>query len=114
MLTRYNSRVNVQVTNLNCTVLPARLQLQDPQRLRHHHAFFPVVRWRNTLKELQSLKGGGTTRRLVWSHTTDGSEEDLGGCTVMEGARLFRVDNVPFVQEIVVAQLKERRGSSHC
>lgn len=39
-------------------------------------------------------------------HTPDRSVENLGGGTMMEGARLFGVDNVAFVQEIVITELK--------
>jgi hypothetical protein len=41
----------------------------------------------------------------VRSHATDGSVEDFGGGSVMEGARLFRVDNMALVKEVVIAEL---------
>ena len=39
-------------------------------------------------------------------HAADGPIEDLGGCTMVEGAGLFGVDNVALVQEVVVPQLQ--------
>lgn len=39
------------------------------------------------------------------NHAANGTVENLRGCTVVEGARFFRVDNVTFVKEIVVSQL---------
>lgn len=39
------------------------------------------------------------------SHATNGSEEDFGRGSVMEGTRLFRVNNMTFVQEVVVSEL---------
>ena len=42
-------------------------------------------------------------------HATDGSEEDFGRSSVMEGARLFRVNDMAFVKEVVVSELKSQR-----
>ena len=39
-------------------------------------------------------------------HATDGLEQDPGRCAVMEGPRLFGVDDVALVQEVVVPQLE--------
>lgn len=93
--------------HLHRAVLPARLQPQDPQRLRHNHALLPIVWGRNALEELQTLEGGGATGSLVRDHAADGSEKDFGRSAVMEGARLFGVYNVALVKEVVVAQLNE-------
>ena len=41
-------------------------------------------------------------------HATDGSEEDFGRRSVMEGARLFGVDDMTLVEEVVVPELKKR------
>ena len=38
-------------------------------------------------------------------HTANGPVENLGGCAVVEGAGFFGVDNVAFVEEVVVPQL---------
>ena len=38
-------------------------------------------------------------------HTADRSVEDLRRCTVMEGAGLFRVNDVAFMEEIMVSEL---------
>lgn len=43
------------------------------------------------------------------SHATDGTEKDFGRGAVMEGARLFRVDNMTFVKEVVVSELNSNR-----
>lgn len=43
-------------------------------------------------------------------HTADGSVEDFRGRTVMEGAGLFRVDDVPFMEEIMVSELLVSRA----
>ena len=39
------------------------------------------------------------------NHSTNGPVEDLGRSAVVEGTRLFGVDDVALVQEVVVAQL---------
>ena len=39
------------------------------------------------------------------NHTANRPVEDLGGGAVVEGARLFGVHNVTFMEEVVVAQL---------
>ena len=41
-------------------------------------------------------------------HAPDRSVENLGGGTMMEGARFFGVYNVALVQEIVVTKLKRQ------
>jgi hypothetical protein len=38
-------------------------------------------------------------------HAPDGTEENLGRSTVMEGARFFGVDDMAFVKKVVVAEL---------
>jgi hypothetical protein len=90
---------------LDSAVLAARLQAKDTKSFRDNHALLAVVWRRNTLKELETLKGCGTTGCLVGDHAADGTEEDLGRGTVMEGAGLFRVHNMAFVEEVVVAEL---------
>lgn len=42
------------------------------------------------------------------NHAANGPVKDFGRSTMMEGARLFRVDDMSLVQEVEVAQLKER------
>jgi hypothetical protein len=92
-------------TDLHCAVLPPRLEAQDPQCLWNHHPLLTVVRRRDTLEELEAFESSRTTGGLVRNHTTDRAVENLGGCAVMERARLFGVDNVTLVKEIVVAEL---------
>jgi hypothetical protein len=57
-------------------VLAAGLQSQDTQSLGYHHLLLFVVWGRNTLENLQSLKGGSTASGLVRDHATNGLVED--------------------------------------
>jgi len=41
-------------------------------------------------------------------HATDGSEKDLRWSSMMEGARLFRVDDMAFVEEVMVSKLENQ------
>ena len=90
---------------LNSAVLPSWLQSEHPEGLWHDHTLLPVVRRRNTLKELKALKSCRTAGSLVGNHAADGPVEDLGRCAMVERAGLFRVDDVAFVKEVVVPQL---------
>ena len=90
---------------LDCAVFATRLQSQDTQSLRHDHTLLLVVGWRNTLKELEAFKSCRTAGSLVGNHTADRPVEDLGGRAVVEWAGLFGVDDVAFVEEVVVSQL---------
>lgn len=40
------------------------------------------------------------------SHATNGPVENLGRSAVVKGARLFGIDNMPLVKEVVVSELK--------
>jgi hypothetical protein len=64
-----------------------------------------VVWWWNTLEELQALKCSSTPGSLVRSHTTDSTEQNFGRSAVMKRPRFLGVDNMAFVEEVVVAQL---------
>jgi hypothetical protein len=64
-----------------------------------------VIWWWNTFEELQALKSGSTARSLVGSHTTNSTEQNFGRSAVMKGPRFPGVDNMAFVEEVVVAQL---------
>ena len=46
-------------------------------------------------------------------HASDGAVEDLGGSAVMEGTRLFRVDDVALVEEVVVTELSQAIQFQH-
>ena len=92
-------------TYLDRAVLPARLQPQYPESLRDDHALLAIVGRGDALKELEALKSSRAAGSLVRDHAADGPVENLGRCAVVEGARLFRVDNVAFVEEVVVPQL---------
>lgn len=99
-----------RATDFDSTVLPSWLQSQHPQGFWHNHLLLPVV-WRgDTLKQLEAVQGSGTTCALVGGHTTDSTEEDLRGGTVMERSRFFRVHNMAFVEEVVIAKLVWNKG----
>jgi len=92
-------------SHLDRAVLPTRFQPQHPQRLWYDEPLLAVVGRRDTLEELEAFKGGGTAGGLVWDHAADRSVEDLRGRTVMEGAGFFRVNNVSFMEEIMISEL---------
>jgi len=46
----------------------------------------------------------------VGGHATDCAEEDFRRSAVMERARLFRINDMAFVEEIVVAELQSERN----
>lgn len=90
---------------LDSAVFAARLQSQNTEGLWHNHALRPVVGRGDTLEELETFKSSRATGSLVGDHTADGPVENLGGCAVVEGAGLFGVDDVTFMEEIVVPEL---------
>ena len=92
-------------THLDRAELASWLQPQHPQRLRNHHLLLAVVGRGDTLEQLQALESGGASCRLVGDHAADGAVEDLGRGAEVEGTVLFRVHEVLFVKEVVVAQL---------
>ena len=66
-------------------VLAAGLQSQDTEGLGNNHLLLLVVRGRDTLEDLEALKGGGTAGGLVGDHATDGLVEDPGRGAEVEG-----------------------------
>lgn len=66
-------------------VLAAGLQAQDTESLGNDHLLLLVVRGRDTLEDLEALKGGGTAGGLVGDHAADGLVEDPGGGAEVEG-----------------------------
>ncbi|SRR6266702_2696551 len=95
-----------RIAHLHCAVFPPWLQPQDPQSLRHHHPFLFVIKRGDTLKEFQTLEGSSAASGLVRHHAPDGTEEDFGRSAVMERAGFFGVDDVAFVKEVVIAELR--------
>jgi hypothetical protein len=91
--------------HLDSAVLPTRLQSQHPQRFWYDEPLFAVIRGWDTLEELEPLKGCSTAGGLMRDHSSDRPVEDFRGRAMMEGAGLFRVDNVPFMEEIMVSEL---------
>ena len=98
---------------LDSAVLATRLQSEDTQSLRDNHPLLLIVRRGDTLKELETLQSSSTASSLVGDHTENGPVENLGGCAVVEGAGFFGVDNVAFVEEVVVAQLYAQKQVGH-
>ena len=92
-------------THLHCAIFPPRFQSKDPQSLWYYHSLLPIIRRRDALEEFQTFKSGGTAGSLVGHHASDGTEQNFGRSAMVKGARLFRVDNVAFVKEVVVAKL---------
>lgn len=66
-------------------VLAAGLQSEDTEGLGNDHLLLLVVRGRNTLEDLETLKGSRTTGGLVGDHATDGLVENAGGSAEVEG-----------------------------
>jgi hypothetical protein len=97
--------MSIKTAYLDCAVLAARLQAENAESFWDNHALLAVVGRRDTLEDLETLKSSSATGSLVGSHAADGTVEDLGRSAVMEGAGLFRVDDMAFVEEVVVAQL---------
>ena len=95
-------------THLHCAVLASRFQPQHSQSLGNNHSLLLVVWWWDTFEELESFKSGSPPGALMRGHAPDRSVENFGRGTVMEGARLFRVDDVAFVEKIMVTKLKRQ------
>jgi len=68
----------------NSAVFSAGLQSQHSQSLRNDNPLDFVVWCWDTLENLKSLHGGGTTGSLVRNHSADGLVEDSGWGTEME------------------------------
>lgn len=90
---------------LDGTEFASRLESEHTQGLRHDDALLVIVRRRHTLVELDALQSGGTSAGLVRDHAADRAVEDARRRTLVERARLLRVDDVTLVQEGVVAKL---------
>jgi hypothetical protein len=67
-------------------VLATGLQSQDTQSLGDDHLLLLVVRGRDSLEDLQSLKSSSSTGGLVRDHAADSLVEDSGRGAEMEGA----------------------------
>lgn len=76
---------NLVAETADGAVLAAGLQTQDPESLGDDHLLLLVVRGRDTLEDLEALKGGGTAGRLVGNHAADGLVEDAGRGAEVEG-----------------------------
>jgi len=76
---------NLVAETADGAVLAAGLQSQDTEGLGDHHLLLLVVRGRDTLEDLEALKGSGATGGLVGDHAADGLVEDAGGGAEVEG-----------------------------
>ena len=76
------------------THLPAWLETEDSESSWDDNLLDLVLGWWDTLEQLQTLKGGGTTSGLVGNHSSDGLEEDPRWGAEVEGTGTGRVDNV--------------------
>jgi hypothetical protein len=94
-------------TYLDSAIFATRLQPQHPQSLRNNHFLFPVVWWWDTLEKLEAVKSSNTSGALVRRHASDSPIKDLGRCTMMERTRLFGIDDMPLVKEVVVTELQK-------
>ena len=101
----YHAKETRDATYLHRAVLATRLQPQHPESLRDNHTLLPVVGRRDTLKQLEALKSCRPAGSLVGDHAADGPVENLGGGAMVEGTGLFGIDDVTFVEEVVVPQL---------
>jgi len=86
---------------LDGAVLAAGLELEDAKGRGDDHALHAIVRWGDTLKELDAVQGSGSTGSLVGDHTTDSTVEDAGGSAEMEGTT-SGVDDATLAEESVV------------
>lgn len=102
------------LSHLDSAVLATRLESQDTKGGGNDHTLLTVVWWRNTLEKLEALESSGTTGGLVGDHPTDGLEENLRWCTVVEGTRFPRVDDMALVEKIVIAQLCKKSMLTNC
>lgn len=68
----------------NSAVFAARLQSEDSEGLGNDNPLLFVIRWWDTLEDLQSLHGSGATSALVRNHTPDSLVENAGRSTEME------------------------------
>jgi hypothetical protein len=93
-------------TNLDCAVFATWLQPKNAKSIGHHHALLAIIRRRNALKKLEALQSGLAPCALVGDHAANGTVQDLGWGAVVEGAGFFGVNNVAFVKEVVVPQLR--------
>jgi len=76
---------NFMAKTADSAVLAAGLEPQNTEGLRNNHLLLLVVRGRNTLENLEALKGGGAAGGLVGDHAADSLVEDTGGSAEVEG-----------------------------
>jgi hypothetical protein len=76
---------NLVAETADGAVLAAGLQAQDTEGLGNNHLLLLVVRGRDTLEDLEALKGGGTAGGLVGNHAADGLVEDTRRGAEVEG-----------------------------
>lgn len=94
---------------LDSAVFTPRLEPQNAESIRDDHSLLAVVRRRDTFKQFQPLKCCRPPSSLMGNHSPNGLEKDFGRSAVMEGTGFAGVDDVPFVEEIVISQLAKVR-----
>jgi len=102
---------NLVAESADGAVLASWLQSQDAEGLWDDHSLDLVVWWWDTLEDLQSLHGGGTTGGLVWDHTADGLVEDTGWGAEVEWTSSGWVVSGHLAEVGVVLQLRTEKLS---
>lgn len=90
---------------LQGAVLPAGLESEDTESGGNNHLLDLVLGGGNTLEQSETGQSGGTSRRLVGNHSSDGLVEDPRGSSEVEGTGLLGV-------AVDVDQRKERQSGS--
>lgn len=76
----------------NGAVLATGLEAEHTESLGNNNTLLLVVWGRDTLEDLESLQGSGTTGGLVRNHTADGLVEDARRGAEVEGTTTGRVE----------------------
>ena len=90
---------------LQGAVLPAGLESEDTESGGNNHLLDLVLGGGDTLEQSETGQSGGTSRRLVGNHSSDGLVEDPRGSSEVEGTGLLGVDQMLLVQVGVVSEL---------
>jgi len=94
----------------NGAVLAAGLQSEDAESLGNNHLLLLVVRGRDTLEDLESLKSSGTAGGLVGDHATDGLVEDAGRGAEVEGTCLWSESPGSVIRDCIRTGRTHHRG----
>jgi hypothetical protein len=89
----------------NGAVLATGLEAEHTESLGNNNTLLLVVWGRDTLKDLESLQGSGTTGGLVRNHAADGLVENARRGTEVEGTTTGRVETGGLAEVGMVLQL---------